>query len=152
MEWSAEAAMREMWAQYPNTWETKNGDMMRFFKTHLQMAFDAGKEPHHHRCMMSSTHCPMAWASADHSIASMDIGESGWTVPWAMHHDAHRDLWLNGSYTIHDRPGGTAQMLIRRDDRGWHVDASSCGDHLWGRSGYVGDFPPIAVSSLKTTI
>lgn len=43
MEWSAEAAMREMWAQYPDTWRTKNGDMMRFFKTHLQMAFDAGK-------------------------------------------------------------------------------------------------------------
>jgi hypothetical protein len=95
---------------------------------------------------------PGGMASADHSIASMDVNESGWTVPWAMYHDSHRNLWLNGSYSIKDRPGGTVQMFIRRDDSGWHVDATSCPDHRWGSDGYVGKFPPVAVASLKTTI
>lgn len=44
MEWSADAAMREMWSQLPNAAQTSNGDMMLFFKAHLQMAFDAGRQ------------------------------------------------------------------------------------------------------------
>jgi hypothetical protein len=43
MEWSADAAMREMWQQLPSAARTTNGDMMLFFKAHLQMAFDAGR-------------------------------------------------------------------------------------------------------------
>lgn len=92
---------------------------------------------------------PEGLASADHSIASMDIGDSGWTVPWAMYHDKERKLWLNGNYTLHSRLGGTVQMLVRRDEDGWHVDASQCGYFKtgWSEPGYCGDFPPIAVAS-----
>jgi hypothetical protein len=92
---------------------------------------------------------PEGLAGADHSIASMDIGESGWTVPWAMYHDKQRRLWLNGSYTVTFRPGGTAEMYIKRDEAGWHVDASRCSDREWGEGGYVGEFPPVAVASFS---
>lgn len=88
---------------------------------------------------------PAGRASADHSIASMDEGESGWTVPWAMYADKSRALWLNGGYTIDSRPGGTVQMRVWRDAEGWHVDASRCRDHEWSGGLYVGTFTPIAV-------
>lgn len=96
---------------------------------------------------MAQATLPTGMADVDHSIASMDVGDSGWTVPWAMYHDRERKLWLNGAYTIHRQPGGTVQMHISRDDSGWHVDASKCKQEQWGGSGYVGDFPPIAVAS-----
>lgn len=94
---------------------------------------------------------PDGLASADHSIASMDVGASGWTVPWAMYHDKSRCLWLNGSYTIHAHPGGTVQMWVRRDDDGWHVDAAHCDaeSKQWNEAGYVGNFTPILVASFR---
>ncbi len=90
---------------------------------------------------------PMGMANAEHSIATMDIGEKGWTVPWAMYYDKDRNLWLNGSYTIHADPGGTARMAVWRDEDGWCVDASGCRDHHWSEAGYVGEFQPVSVVS-----
>lgn len=40
MEWSVDSAMRKMWSELDNN--VTNGEMMLFFKTHLQAAFDAG--------------------------------------------------------------------------------------------------------------
>ncbi len=41
MEWSADAAMRDMWREMNKN--VTNGEMMLFFKRHLQAAFDAGR-------------------------------------------------------------------------------------------------------------
>lgn len=40
MEWSAEAATREMWAEMDTA--VSNEQMRRFFQRHLQAAFEAG--------------------------------------------------------------------------------------------------------------
>ena len=65
------------------------------------------------------------------TIAEMDIGESAWTVPWAMSADHHAKLWLRGDYLIELTPCGTACLLVRRADDGWHVDASMVEDFTW---------------------
>lgn len=99
---------------------------------------------------MQQATLPTGRANVDRSIASMDVGDAGWTVPWAMYHDDSRRLWLNGNYTIEPRSGGTVQMRVWRDDAGWHVDASSCrDDETWGTDGFIGRFPPIAVASFR---
>ena len=69
----------------------------------------------------------------------MDVGEAGWVVPQAMYADDQRRLWLNGNSTIRAEPGGTVRMAVRRDEAGWHVDASGCRpDERWGsRKGIV---------------
>lgn len=90
---------------------------------------------------------PNGLSSREHSIASMQVGSSAWTVPWAMYHDEDRKLWLNGNYTITSAPGGTVQMMIRRDKDGWHVNATQCRGHQWSGGGYVGKFEPIPVTS-----
>jgi len=41
MPWSADTAMRQMWSELDKG--VSNGEMMEFFKRHLQAAFDAGK-------------------------------------------------------------------------------------------------------------
>ena len=84
---------------------------------------------------------PAGRATVDRSIASMDVDESGWVVPWAMYHDHERNLWLNGAYTLHQTPGGTAHMRIWRDDEGWHVDARACRDHSLGGQGVLRRLP-----------
>ncbi len=89
---------------------------------------------------------PQGMASSDHSIAVMDVGESGWTVPWAMYHDKERHLWLNGAYPLRPASGGTAQMLVTRSEDGWHVNAKLIeGSYQWNEAGYVGAYPPIRV-------
>jgi hypothetical protein len=66
-----------------------------------------------------------------------------------MYHDKERRLWLNGSYTLCRSAGGTVQMLVRRDDAGWHVDASRCRTEHWGEAGYCGVFQAIAVATFS---
>lgn len=93
---------------------------------------------------------PEGLSDADHSIASMEVGDAGWTVPWAMFTDEERRLWLNGKYTLHHRPGGTVQMKVRRDRTGWHVDASKCDEKRWGGGRYVGGALPIPVATFAS--
>lgn len=95
---------------------------------------------------------PHGKASTDRSIATMDVGEKGWTVPWAMYHDKKRQLWLNGSYTVHTRPWGTVKMLVRRDDAGWHVDTEKVASGFQlSEAGYTGNFQPIRVATFNAS-
>lgn len=57
------------------------------------------------------------------TIANMQPGDSGWTVPWAMAVDQDADCYLNGDYTLRDRPGGTSEMRVTRTRDGYIVDA-----------------------------
>jgi hypothetical protein len=92
---------------------------------------------------------PEDLSSDKHSIAKMDVGATGWAFPWAMYHDFAHKLWLNGSYTIHTQPLGSARMKVWRDPEGWHVDARECRDHKWDLGGNVnlGRYPAIAVTT-----
>lgn len=88
------------------------------------------------------------------TIEDMMPGDSGWTVPWGMYADPRGALWLNGSYTIHDQPGGTVNMRVWRDeaDGYWRVDATACRDRKWPLGGgcYVGRFfRPIPVADAQ---
>ena len=68
-------------------------------------------------------------------IGSMMIGESGYTVPWAMAVDPNGGLWLHAGYTYDDRPGGkgkTTNMKVTRTEKGYVVDITREGlDYRW---------------------
>ena len=57
----------------------------------------------------------------EHTLANLRVGESTWTVPWAMDVDDERRCWLTPSFTGHPTPGGTVQMLVERREDGYHV-------------------------------
>jgi hypothetical protein len=97
---------------------------------------------------------PSGMSDAEVSIAAMEIGETRWTVPWAMSADRERRLWLRGDYTADQTPGGpgkTTNMRVWRDVDGWHVDASRCrSDERWSTSGPpMQAWLPIRVTSFK---
>ncbi len=79
------------------------------------------------------------------------VGETVYTVPWAMYADENCDLWLNGNYSFYDSPMGTATMSVSRTKRGYIVDIFSCSGHYWNCSkpAYVGKFVPIPVIEIK---
>ena len=54
-------------------------------------------------------------------IKDMAIGESGYTVPWAMQVDTTRRGRLNPDYPVDPHPWGTLQMRIMRKVDGWSV-------------------------------
>ena len=54
-------------------------------------------------------------------LRDMQIGDTGYTVPWAMSVDRDRKCWLRASYTIDTQPGGTVQMRVTRREDGYHV-------------------------------
>lgn len=66
-------------------------------------------------------------------IADMQVGDTGWAVPWAMCVDEDRQCWLNGKYTIHEAPGGTVMMYIAHTALGYEVDLGKCNDYRWSR-------------------
>ncbi len=55
------------------------------------------------------------------TIERMATGDVGYTVPWAMWVDGERRCWLKPSFTLRERPGGTAQLRVARQDDGYHV-------------------------------
>ena len=67
----------------------------------------------------------------ERTIADLEIGEEGWTVPWAMFVDEDRRCYLNGNYPIVAEMRGTAQMLIQDTKDGYIVDISQCSQK-WG--------------------
>lgn len=98
---------------------------------------------------MTHATLPEEMGTASRSIAAMDVGDIGWTVPWAMFADDERRLWLNGRYALHAQPGGTAVMAVWRGEDGWHVDASRCDpDQRWGTGNhFVGGANGVAVAT-----
>jgi hypothetical protein len=83
------------------------------------------------------------------TIADMRPGEHGYTVPWSMWADNHRQLWLNPRYTWDEHAHGTASMRVERKADGFHVwpppdyryPTHQCHPYLL--SGYV-EFLPVA--------
>ncbi len=87
------------------------------------------------------------------SIGTMSIGESGYTVPWAMWPDMDGALWINGHYPIHRNPGGTVSMLVTRTTHGYEVDVTKghAAEYRWSPSSkdsFVSDADVLPVLSI----
>lgn len=55
------------------------------------------------------------------TINKMVVGDSGYTVPWAMWVDKSRNCWLHPDYTLSAKPGGTVEMRVEKRKNGFHV-------------------------------
>lgn len=62
------------------------------------------------------------------SLRGIEIGQSAWSVPWAMEVDSERRCWLKATFTGHKDSGGTVSMLVRRVEEGFIVDLSRMPD------------------------
>jgi len=81
-------------------------------------------------------------------IMDMDVGECGYTVPWALTLTLYRDkkkkevrAFLNRCYPVDPVRKGTAKMFVKRIGPGpddYLVDISYCGDEEWD----ISDSPP----------
>jgi hypothetical protein len=65
-------------------------------------------------------------------IRGMEVGQSGYTVPWAMGIDADGECFLHGSHTCHETPRGTVCLYVERRKDGYYVDPSGAYDE-WER-------------------
>lgn len=57
----------------------------------------------------------------DVQVRDMDIGQSGYMVPWGLAYDEHGLLWVNSHYQIHPAPLGTMTVRI------WRLGAKAWG-------------------------
>lgn len=65
-------------------------------------------------------------------IADMQIGEQGYATPWGLGIDGNGDGWLNSNYTVEPQPGGTAQLLVIRNEDGWWAEITpGCNYFAW---------------------
>lgn len=60
-------------------------------------------------------------AAVETHLRDMQVGDTGFTVPWAMSVDRDRKCWLRASYPIDPQPGGTVQMRVTRTQDGYHA-------------------------------
>lgn len=63
------------------------------------------------------------------TIATMNPGDRGYTVPWAITVDLDNNMWINGQYTIHPDTGGTVQLLVVRTEDGVKVAERGLGHY-----------------------
>lgn len=84
------------------------------------------------------------------TIAGMSPGTSAWTVPGAMSVDADMKCWLAASYTVHEEPGGTVEMLVTRENDGsYSVRAPRSHKYSPGPAHFVGNPDMLPVSQLS---
>lgn len=60
-------------------------------------------------------------ALAARVIGSMETGQTGYAVPWAMLADMDGKLWLKPEYDLRAEPAGTCQMRVELRADGYHV-------------------------------
>lgn len=73
------------------------------------------------------------------TIGKMKVGETGYTVPWAMYQE-NECLMINTKHVIRKSTGGTAQMKVTRLNMGYEIDIRQCENHQRSKdSGPVGD-------------
>lgn len=70
---------------------------------------------------------------AQSTIRDMAVGETGYTVPWALWSDAEDRLWIEGDYIVLGKARGTARMFVARKADGYKVDIGRgrTVDTLW---------------------
>jgi len=75
------------------------------------------------------------------TLRDLAVGESAYTVPWAMSVDSEGRAWLSLGFPAEDSPFGTAAMLVERCEDGYGVNLWHCRDSKWNAesipSGYV---------------
>lgn len=82
------------------------------------------------------------------TLSQLSVGESAYSVPWAMAVTENRLCVLNGRYTFHKEPFGTSKMLVRRGKDGYEVYVPEGYKYSFSRSiPWVGaakeDFIPV---------
>lgn len=55
-------------------------------------------------------------------IEKMEVGQSGFVVPWALSVTLDQKMFLNGHYTYEPWLRGTSCMLVTRTSKGYQVD------------------------------
>ncbi len=82
------------------------------------------------------------------TIERMNIGDLGYTTPWAMYAERDRKMWINGNYTISKSPFRTMQMLVKRMSDGIEVDLSTIRGEKYSPdgAGFIGAFTPLPVT------
>lgn len=57
----------------------------------------------------------------ERTIDSLEVGESGYTMSWAMWVDLNSNMWLNPKYPVGAEVVGTSNMRVERRGDGFHV-------------------------------
>ena len=63
---------------------------------------------------------PMSFMGVGY-IGNMKIGESGYTVPWAMSFENNGKSWIDTNFEIKSSPRGTSTMMVTRLEDGYHT-------------------------------
>jgi hypothetical protein len=76
---------------------------------------------------------PKEWnyESRTRTIKSLRIGESGFTLPWAMHQAHDGTCYLIGDFPVTSEPKGTSSLPIARSEDGMVVNLSAFRDPYW---------------------
>lgn len=126
------------------------GEAMNLFEQFFRNEYDGGEEDNYLPDDLEDNDIYLPDHLEEATIADMEIGESGWTVPWAAFADPNGRMWINGSYTIHKNSGGTVGMLVVRKKSGYLIDTTKtrhCREYKWyrGTPYYVGGSNPLPV-------
>lgn len=89
----------------------------------------------------------------EQTLLDLKVGQSTWTVPWAMYRDEKGAYMLNGNYSTKDQPGGTLQLRVKRTGTGYIADTTGFTQppsYKPGAPGYAGEFTPLTVENVIT--
>jgi hypothetical protein len=80
----------------------------------------------------------------------MVIGETAYTMPWALWLNEDRRCMLNVQYIVFPEAFGTIELVVKRTPEGYVIDASHT-DYKWepeADPGYIGGHSSLPVEDL----
>lgn len=76
-------------------------------------------------------------------LSLLGVGETGWTVPWAMWADESGHCWLRGEYLYANALAGTLQMRVEHRTDGVYVGIPSDARYRRDRKQWNGASIPV---------
>lgn len=61
------------------------------------------------------------------TVSELKVGEFGYAVPWAVSNDG-KSCEISSDYTIYSKKGGTATMIVKRSEDGYHAYPEEIAD------------------------
>lgn len=94
--------------------------------------------------MGAMKHAKMPEEFCDRTLGSLTVGETAWTMPWALWVDSERDCWVDPNMIFQDHSSGCT-IKVTREIGGFEVELKGCNYRWTITHGYK---PGIKVKSL----
>lgn len=92
---------------------------------------------------------PEKYETTEPRVGELKIGESGWTLPWALGFGPNGHGFINSHYPVLPRQHGTADVHVAMTEDGLIVDLSH-SRHTWRKEAHLSEWHDMPIAAIAS--